>query len=33
LEGHVHLVAAARHGENAWISLLHREAAKVAAVQ
>jgi hypothetical protein len=32
-EGHVHLVAAARHGENAWISLLDREAAKVAAIR
>jgi hypothetical protein len=32
-EGHIHLVAAARHGENAWISLLDREAAKVAAIR
>lgn len=30
-KGHFHLVAAARHGENAWISLLHREAGAVAA--
>lgn len=29
--GHVHLAAMARHGENAWITLLHREAGKVAA--
>lgn len=29
-DGHVHLVAAARNGENAWIALLHREARKVA---
>jgi len=32
-EGHIHLVAAARHGENAWITLLDAEATKVAAVQ
>jgi DNA-binding transcriptional LysR family regulator len=31
-EGHTHLSAIARNGENAWISLLHREAAEVAAV-
>ncbi len=30
-DGHVHLVAAARNGENAWIGLLHREARFVAA--
>lgn len=30
-EGHVHLAAAARNGENAWIALLHEEAGKVAA--
>jgi hypothetical protein len=30
-EGHVHLIAAARNGENAWISLLDGEARKVAA--
>ena len=30
-EGHVHVVAIARNGENAWIALLYREAGKVAA--
>ncbi len=30
-DGHVHLVAAARNGENAWIGLLHRQARLVAA--
>lgn len=29
-QGYVHIVAVARNGENAWISLLHREAAAVA---
>ena len=32
-EGHIHLVAAARHGENAWITLLDAEAAKVTAIR
>lgn len=31
-DGHVHLAAAARNGENAWIALLHREARDVAAM-
>jgi DNA-binding transcriptional LysR family regulator len=31
--GHVHLAAMARHGENAWITLLHKEAGKVAAAR
>lgn len=30
-DGHVHVVAIARNGENAWISLLYREARAVAA--
>jgi hypothetical protein len=30
-DGHVHVVAMARNGENAWISLLYREARAVAA--
>ena len=30
-DGHVHVVAVARNGENAWISLLYREARRVAA--
>ena len=30
-DGHVHVVAIARNGENAWISLLHREVRQVAA--
>ena len=30
-KGHVHVVVAARHGENAWISFLHREARAIAA--
>lgn len=29
-DGHFHLVAVARNGENGWISLLHREAREVA---
>ena len=32
-EGHVHLIAAAKHGENAWITLLDREATRVAAIR
>lgn len=31
--GHTHLVAMAKNGENAWISLLHSQARKVAAAQ
>ena len=31
--GHLHLVAMAKNGENAWIGLLHREASKVAAAR
>jgi hypothetical protein len=30
-DGHLHVVAIARNGENAWISLLYREARRVAA--
>jgi hypothetical protein len=32
-DGHVHVVAIARNGENAWVSLLYRQARQVAARQ
>jgi hypothetical protein len=32
-DGHIHVVAIARNGENAWISLLYREVRAVAAQQ
>jgi hypothetical protein len=32
-EGHIHVIAAARNGENAWITLLDAEATKVTAIR